>query len=191
MNKKLLPLLISPLLLCGCSIDEVFGTKPPDFDTAYSATAEISYGDLSATCDITRNSTDDWSFSFSQPDYLMGMELLLTNDGVTAKLGELSVTADENSVYQLIPDIVAESLDSLARVTQDNIIENEDGTLTVNTEIDGNKVIITADKNGKLIALKCPYHKLSVKFADQMDITPPSEIETLETEEVSIIFDDE
>lgn len=189
MNKRLSLLLTSTLLLCGCSDGQLFGSTKPDYDNAYTTTAQIRYGDYSAVCDISRNGADDWSFSFTQPDYLMGMELSLNDDGLTASLGELSVTAESKGAYQLIPDIIAQAVDSLSAIAAENITDNE-GILTLNTEIDGKKVIITSDKSGQLLTLKCPYHKLSVEFSQQLAISSPNELDTLETEEVSIIFDE-
>ena len=189
MKKKIIAILTASLLLSGCSTDELFGKTKPDFDKAYTTSAEISYGDYTASCDITRSSENEWSFSFTQPDYLMGMELSLCNDELSAQLGKLNVTAEMNGAYQLIPDIIAKSIDTLSDAADENITENE-GILTINTEIGGKKVVVTSDKNGQLLTLKCPYHKLSVEFGKQLQLAQPDEIQTYETEDVSIIFDE-
>ncbi|MBE6902842.1 MAG: hypothetical protein E7478_10225, partial [Ruminococcaceae bacterium] len=141
MYKKLIPMLAAVLLLSGCSNNELFNKTKPDFDKSYTTSAEIRYGDLSATCDITRKSAGNWTFDFTEPDHLMGMQLSLSEDGVTAQLGELSVTADSSTVYQLIPDIIAQSVDTLAQVSTDSITADENDVLTINTEINGKNVI--------------------------------------------------
>lgn len=167
--KKIL-ILCSSLLLCGCSANQIFGQAKPDYDSSYQIKAEISFGELEASADVTRNSKDNWEFCFTEPGYLAGMKLILADDELTASLGNISITTEANDYYDLIPDIIAESIDSLPDIQSENIIENED-VLTLNTVADGKKVIVTSDKSGNLISLRCPYYKFSVDFSGQEHIT--------------------
>ncbi len=189
MIKKVIFALTTSLLLCGCDSSDMFSNSPPNFDRSYTATAKIDYGEFSTACDITRSGSNDWCFNFTQPDYLMGMDLKLADGDITASLGEINVTVPDIGAYHSVPDMIAQAVDSLTAINSSSITENE-GILTINTEVNGNKVIVTADKNGNLISLKCPKHKLAVEFGDQLELVPPDELDTLETEEVSIIFDE-
>lgn len=164
---RILSLLAVPMLLCGCSGANIFGKAKPNYDSAYTIKAEIKSGDLNAVADITRNGSGDYIFSFSEPEHLMGMNIALSEDGMTASLGSMNVTAD-SSFYTAIPETIAESIDSLSRVDAETITEQE-GVLTLNTEAGGDKVIVTSDTSGVLLTLKCPSQKLSVKFSEQSE----------------------
>ena len=175
-------LLAAPLLLCGCNTAELIGRPAPNFDKSYSVTAEIGYGSRSAIADITRNAEGDWSIAFTEPSFLMGVELSLSDGNVTASLGDISVTADSSDVYTLMPDIITCVLDSLPDVSSADITESE-GVFTLNTSYGGDKAVVTSDSSGSLLTLKCPAQKLSVKFSGQTEISP---IETEETFEFII-----
>ncbi len=178
---RTMAILALPLLLCGCNADNIFGKTKPNYDSAYTIKAEIKSGELKAAADITRNGTGDYIFSFTEPDHLMGMSIALSEDGMTASLGSMNVTAD-SSFYTAIPETIAESIDSLSTVDSESITEAE-GVLTLNTEADGDKVIITSDADGELLTLKCPSQKLSVEFSEQSE---QKLIETAETLEIII-----
>lgn len=183
-RKKILLLLCTSLLLCGCSADKLFRQKAPDFDTSYTVDADITYGDHKATAQITRYAESDWEFCFTEPSVLMGMKLRLSDDQVTASLGELDISTEAGSVYQMIPDIISSCIDALPELDPEDITENEE-ILTLTHETNGNKSIITTDKNGSLITLKCPKYHLLVEFNGQ---TPTENFETSETMEL-IIFE--
>lgn len=178
---KILPLFALPLLLCGCNASSIFGKTKPNYDSAYTVKAEIRNGELKAAADITRNGSGDYIFSFSEPDHLMGMNIALSEDGMTASLGTLNVSAD-SSFYAAVPETIAQSIDSLSSIDAESITE-EQGVLTLNTESDGDRVIVTTDTNGRLLTLKCPSQKLSVTFSEQSEMKL---IETAETLEIII-----
>lgn len=181
--KKIMPLLCISLLLCGCSADKLFRQKAPDFDTSYTIDAEITYGDHKTTAQVTRYAKSNWEFCFTEPSVLMGMKLSLSDEGITASLGDLDISTETSSFYQMIPGIIANCIDVLPEITPENITENE-GTLTLTHEADGTRTIITTDKSGCLMTLKCPKHHLSVKFSEQ---TPTESFETSETVELIIL----
>lgn len=165
--RKLIPAAaFAGLFLCGCASGNPFTAAKPDFDSAYTIDAQIKYDGNEAKAEVVRNSAGDWQFRFSEPEALNGIKLKLNSDGMSASLGELNVSAEQSSVYTMIPDIIAESLDLLPETKPEDITENE-GVLTVETEFDGRRVTVTTDKSGQLISLKCPYHKLSVYFSNQ------------------------
>ncbi len=176
-------LLAAPLLLCGCNGSELLAKPLPSFDKSYELAAQIDYGSYSAAADITRNGKGDWKFSFTEPSYLMGMELCLSEEGLTASLGDLSVSAEGSEVYKLIPDVIATVLDSVAGAAPETVSENE-GILTISTEMDGEKAVVTADSSGNLLTLKCPSQRLAVTFSEQQEIDVT---ETAETMEIRII----
>lgn len=168
--KKILFLCVPLLLISGCSATEkMFGQTAPDFDTSYNVKAEIDYGNFSACADITRNDADNWDFRFTDPEYLNGIALSLNEDEVTVNLGELNISTEKNDFYRLVPDLIAESVNSLAGIDKENITE-QDGVLSINMTVADKKVVITADKDGNLLKLKCPYYNISVDFNEQTPI---------------------
>ncbi len=169
-------------MMCGCKDGNIpfTGSKKTDFDTGYSVTADITCGKLSATADVTRNSTNDWLFCFTEPKELMGLTLCLDDAGMTVKLGALSVSADISQEYSALPEIIAKAVDKLPELTEDNMTE-KDGVLTAETDFNGQRVIITAAKDtGELISLKCPYYKLAVHFSGQSPEAATEEIVLIE-----------
>lgn len=187
--KKIIPAVaFVGLLLCGCASGNPFTSTKPDFDKAYSVDAQIKFDGNEAKAEVVRNSSGDWQFCFSEPEALNGIKLNLTPEGMSAALGELNVSAEKSSVYTMIPDIIAHSLDSLPEVKSESITENE-GVLTIETELDSRRVTVTADSSGQLISLKCPYHKLSVYFSNQESTNAPTKVETKESDEGSIALE--
>lgn len=177
--KKLLITLI-PLFLCGCAAESLFKPTAPEFDTSYQMDADLNFGDFSAGADITRYGDGNWEFLFTEPQYLNGMKLNLSEEDITASLGNLNVTAPRNDMYKLVPDIISSAVDSLNDIAAESMTE-EEGVLTINTEVDGKKVIVTSTKDGELLTLLCPFHKVSVKFGEQ---TPLVTIQTIESEDM-------
>lgn len=179
MKLRKLSLMLLPLFLCGCSGTQLLSRPAPDFDRTYEVSAEIDYGNYSAAADITRNGKGEWQFCFSEPSYLMGVQMSLSDGTLTASLGELSVTAESNGAYALIPDVISAALDKLPDVPSENISENE-GVLTITTDVLGEKAVVTADSSGSLLSLKCPAQQLSVKFSAQQEIDVTQTAETFE-----------
>ncbi len=171
--------LTMPLLLCGCSGTQLLSKPAPDFDRSYEISAQIDYGSYTAAADILRSGSGEWEFHFTEPSYLMGMELSLSDGELTASLGDISVTADSSSVYTVIPDVISTALDSLSAVSTDSITENE-GVLTLTTSAHGDKTVITSDSSGGLLTLRCPARQLSVKFSGQQEIDVTETAETFE-----------
>lgn len=154
------------VLLCGCGAKLPFGSTKPNFDSSFTVNAEINYDKLNARADVTRVSAEEWRFTFTEPQQLAGMTLEFSESVCTGTLGELSFRAEESSVYSMLPEIIAASVNSLANCTNDEIVQNDE-IMTYDTEFNGKKVTVTANtRNGSLIALKCPYHKLSVNFSN-------------------------
>ena len=176
MKKLLIPFL--SLFLCGCSTSQIFGTPAPDFDTAYSMSADIEFGELSAVADITRNGRNDWSFAFTEPEQLSGMTFTLCDGNMTAALGELNVSMEANDVYTLIPDVIAHSIDSLTELAPEQLTRRDDGTITLNTDVNGKKVVLTSTDSGELMSLKSPFYKISIDFSEH---SPIDKLETIET----------
>jgi len=164
---------IGTSLLCGCAkLPFVPMTQTPSFDTTYKVAAEITCDDLNAKADVTRRGISDWTFAFTEPKQLNGVTLTLSEDGWSAKLGELSFAVKDNDAYTLIPGVIGGAIDSLANCTNDDFAVS-DGVLTADSEFGGKKVSVTANvSSGDLISLKCPYHKLSVNFTDQQPYMP-------------------
>ncbi len=157
------------IMLTGCeAVSSITGSKP-DFSGAYETDAEIQYGDFKAKADVRRSEDGEWSFEFTEPKQLMGISVDITEGAFTARLGELSVTAEDNDAYRLIPDIIASAVNKLSEIPAEEITES-DGILTVNSEADGKKVIITSDKSGDIISLKCPYYKVAVYFGESVKL---------------------
>ncbi len=170
--------ILCTVLLCGCDAKLPFGSTKPNFDTEFTVNAEINCDKLSAKADVTRGGANDWSFTFTEPQQLAGMTLNLTESACTGSLGGLSFEAEESSEYAMIPEIIADSINSLSKCTNEQIVQNDE-ILTYDTEFDGKKVTVTAnEKSGELVALKCPYHKLSVNFSNLKSYKKPTSEES-------------
>ena len=187
--KKLIPAVaLAGVFLCGCTAGNPFTAAKPDFDSTYTVDAQIKYDGNEARAEVTRNSAGNWQFCFSEPEALNGIKLNLNSEGMSAALGELNVSAEKSSVYTLIPDLIADSLDLLPEAKSESMTEKE-GVLTIETELDSRRVTVTADKSGGLISLKCPYHKLSVYFSNQEKLKSPVNIGTSEADEGTIALE--
>lgn len=163
--------LFGTLSLCGCGANLPFVKKMPDFSGTYTVTADITYDKLSAKADITRVTTDEWEFKFTEPKQLNGLTVTFSNDRYFAALGGLAFSADENPLYAAAPQIITQTLTMLSDAESDKTTSS-DGVLTFSDELDGKRVTVTADeRTGDLISLKCPYRKLSVNFSDQKPYT--------------------
>lgn len=166
------------ILLCGCDAKLPFGSTKPNFDTEFTVNAEINCDKLNAKADVTRVGADDWSFTFTEPQQLAGITINLTGSACTGTLGGLLFEAEENSEYAMIPEIIADSINSLSKCTNEQIVQNDE-ILTYDTEFGGKKVTVTAnEKSGELIALKCPYHKLAVNFSNLKPYKKPASEES-------------
>lgn len=166
------------ILLCGCDAKLPFGSTKPNFDTEFTMNAEINCDKLNAKADVTRVSADDWSFTFTEPQQLAGITINLTKSACTGTLGGLSFETEESSEYAMIPEIIVDSINSLSKCTNEQIVQNDE-ILTYDTEFGGKKVTVTAnEKSGELIALKCPYHKLSVNFSNLKPYKKPDSEES-------------
>ena len=177
---------VSTALLCGCADSLPFTEKPAYHEKNCTMNAEISCGELSAQAKVTRRGEGEWEFAFTEPKELMGVVVTLGDEGVTASLGALSVTAEPSAVYNRLPQIIARAVDALPDTPADKISE-EDGILTLENECADGKVVVTAQKStGSLITLKCPYQRLAVCFSDIADELCESS-EDAEVDEVRII----
>lgn len=164
--------LAGTLALCGCKADLPFVQKTPSFDSSYTVKAEITFDKLNAKADITRNN-NEWEFTFTEPKQLNGLSVKLGEKGYSAKLGGLEFSADNNSVYSAMPQIVAKAVEMLS--SGGETAKSKDGVLTFDKELDGKRVTITAnEKTGELISIKSPHHRLSVNFSEQRAYTPPA-----------------
>ena len=161
--------LLSVVMLSGCGGKMPFTQNAPDFDSSYSITAEINCGKLETVAEVTREGKSDWVFSFTSPDNLAGLKFTVEDGKYTASLGSLNVTAEDNSIYSIIPEIIATAVDSLSEI-DNSAISSSEGILTIDTEFEGKKVTITAKNDGTLVSLKCPYHKLAVAFKDNKSL---------------------
>ncbi len=178
--KRLVMIAVITGLHCGCSAMS-FSAPMPDFDTCYTMQAELEYGDHEAVADVTRNGEGSWVFAFTEPAELMGVTITLENDDITASLGELSLTTEQSTEWSSAPATIAESIDALSDISAESVTEN-DGVLTLTTDIDGKPCQMTADKaTGRLISLKYPHGGIAAYFSGQESFIP--DIAASETEE--------
>lgn len=172
---------IATLFLTSCASTAPLSTTKPDFDTAYTVNADITYGKLEAKAEVKRQDDECWEFRFTEPKALSGVIVQLNDDGVTARLGGLSFTAEDGLPFDLVPDIIATSVDSLNDLQAESI-QQQETIMTLGTTFGGQPVTITADSTtGHLLTLKSPYHKLFVEFSGQ------AESEEIATEECGLM----
>lgn len=159
------------LLLSGCGMKMPFTEKKPDLNTPYTVSAQIKCDRLKMKADITRAAAQDWKFQFTEPKQLNGIELSYDSEGLSASLGGLSFTADENAEYAMIPEIISGTLDALSALGTEGFV-NENEKLTANIAFDGKPVTVTLDaETGNLVSLNCPHYQLAVTFTEQKPYT--------------------
>lgn len=159
------------LLLSGCGGKLPFTQKPPDFNKTYTVTADITFDNLKAKANLTRVTSDEWEFAFTEPKQLNGLTIKLNSERFAASLGGLSFSAEDSPVYSAMPQLIAKAVGLLSKVTNESI-SSSDGVLTISGDLDGHRITVTADeRTGNLISLKCPHFKLSVNFTDQKPYT--------------------
>ncbi|MBP1544701.1 MAG: hypothetical protein J6A16_11460, partial [Oscillospiraceae bacterium] len=78
----------------------------------------------------------------------------------------------------LIPDVIAHSIDSLTELAPEQLTRRDDGTITLNTDVNGKKVVLTSTDSGELMSLKSPFYKISIDFSEH---SPIDKLETIET----------
>lgn len=155
------------IMLSGCNGKLPFTDNKPNFDQAYTVCAEINCDRLKAKADVTRAGSQDWEFVFTEPKQLKGVTLCYGTSGLSASLGNLSFSADENSEYAMLPEIIAQTIDTLSGIPSESLTK-ENGTLVAESAFDGEKVTISVDeKTGNLLTLKCPHYQLAVTFSEQ------------------------
>ncbi len=158
---------VSAIALSGCNGKIPFTEKKLDFNKSYTVCAEINCDRLKAKADVTRAAANDWQFVFTEPKELQGVTLCYGTSGLSASLGDLSFSADENAEYAMLPEIIAASIDTLSALPTESLVE-EDGTVVADSTFDGEKVTVSVDeKTGNLLSLKCPHYQLAVTFSDQ------------------------
>lgn len=159
------------LVLSGCGGKLPFTQRTPDFNSTYTVTADITFDSLKAKAELTRVTSDEWEFKFTEPKQLNGLSVKLNSEKYAASLGGLSFSAEQSSVYTALPQLIAKSIGLLSNSVSENITSS-DGVLTFSDELDGRRITITAnERTGDLISLKCPHCKLSVNFSDQKPYT--------------------
>lgn len=183
---KIAAVLVCGCLLSGCSEKISFMQPRPDFSAGYTVSAEINCGKLEAAADISYIAENDWEFAFTEPKALAGMTLRLNEEGLSGTLGALGFSVDENSEYTLLPEIISEAVEALAKAPAEKRSAS-DGIITVETEFDGRPVTVTADTSGKLISLKCPHYSLSVNFSNQNKIIASNIPEDMEEGEEPVV----
>lgn len=160
------------IALSGCSGKIPFTDRRLDFNKSYTVCAEIDCDRLKAKADVTRAAAQDWQFVFTEPKELKGMTLSYNSGVLSGALGELSFSADDNTQYAMLPEIIASSVDMLSAIPTENLIK-EDGAVVAEPTFDGEKVTVTMDeKTGNLVSLKCPHYQLAVTFSDQKPYVP-------------------
>ncbi len=160
------------IMLSGCDGKIPFTEKRLDFNKSYTVCAEINCDRLKAKADVTRAAAQDWQFTFTEPKQLQGMTLSLGKSGLSGSLGDLSFSADENSEYAMLPEIIASSIDTLSALPTESLLK-ENGAVVAEPTFDGEKVTVTMDeKTGNLLSLKCPHYQLAVTFSEQKPYVP-------------------
>lgn len=171
----LLAMAIAVPLLCGCESSLPFSQKAEFEEKSCVMNAKIDCGELSAAAEVIRRGAGEWEFSFTDPPQIMGLVINLDSEGVSASLGGLSVEVEPSAVYNMLPKVIANAVDSLSELPAESIEENE-GVLTMKTDCGDGSVVVTAQKDScDLISLKCPYQRLAVYFSDVREISAESD----------------
>lgn len=79
------------LALSSCGANKGILVKTPDLNVPFEAEMKIQAGELEVSGDLKRYGTGIWAMSAESPETLAGLEISYSDDGVKAKLGELSL----------------------------------------------------------------------------------------------------
>ena len=157
--------LAAALMMSGCQGELPFAAvKTPELSNAWTAQAEIKFGDNNARAEVTRIEPGCWEFGFTEPQELCGVTMTVENGTLTASLGELTVTAGDGE-NTILPMLIAAGIDSAGENA--GSASEKDGVLTIKTEADGSSCTVTADSStGDILTFRSPSNKLAVFFSD-------------------------
>lgn len=169
------------LFLSGCGVGEILNMSPPNLDANYTLIAEIKQGDFKAKADVTRTSSGNWEFAFSEPSTISGLVIKITDGVYSAEYDGLSLESETgNSTYTTIPVLIAEALDSAAK-TDGTTMKEKDGITSIlgNTGKRAYTVYFSRSDNA-ISKLEIPSEKLAVSFTKTDVPTQDDQTETSE-----------
>lgn len=154
------------LLLSGCNGSIPFTSgNLPDMDGCFSSAAELTYGKMSAQAEIDRTAPGCWEFTFTAPEEISGVVMMIQDGKLSAKLGEISVE-DGGGDHTALPLVISGAIDGLSGLSADDFTE-KDGVLSAHSDYNGARCIVTVDKaTGDILSVKSPSNKLAVYFSD-------------------------
>lgn len=167
MLKKILPVIfLTALLLCGCSRGAQSNKNTEKLPQGFCATADITYGKLALTADISRISPADITLTVNSPEQLAGMQF--TYDGSATKVSYYGITFEipkNTAAAKALAGAVFSAINDA--VGKNGSVSYKDGKMIIEGRVDEGRYTLTLDeKTGAVIALSLPDLKLSCTFSD-------------------------
>lgn len=116
------------LAFSSCGANKGILVKTPDLNVPFEAEMKIQAGELEVSGDLKRYGTGIWAMSAKSPETLAGLEISYNDDGVKAKLGELSLDIPmENINDGAVFAQIFKAVDSAAAAGELYCSDTEDG----------------------------------------------------------------
>ena len=166
MIRRLLPLLLLPLLLVGCK--RAPKPKAAPAATAFSCTFSGQYGDMQVAGTLTRRSAGMLTASLTAPAELSGLAMTWDGEQMTVSMYGISLPFDVNDVPEAaLGRRILCALDEVTYQTAAGTLTPEGLLRTDGTAADGAPFSLFSDpENGALLSLSVPSEGLLLTFSD-------------------------
>lgn len=154
---------LSLMVLTNCKKKD--SPPPPDLNRSFSCNADITYGNLSATAEITRTGAGVWDLKFTEPKNLKDISLSYNEGDVKVGYKGFSFSMPENSLpIKAVASSIIDAIDNAA--TQSGInVKNSGDNIVVNGKTDvGNYALTINPKDDTVISVSIPDIDLLVNF---------------------------
>ncbi len=134
---------------------------------SFSATADITYGDLSVTAEIARSAADNITLTINSPEQLNGMQFSFDGTDTRVSYYGISFTIPKNTATaKALASAVFSAINSAAEQSGASVSQN-DGQIVIEGKIDEGKYSVTLDSDtGAIVSLSMPDLNLECSFSD-------------------------
>ena len=161
-------------LLCGCTAGQKTADFEPKQDSAYTADAELEYGDgQTASLSVTRYGKGQWEAAFTAPASLEGVVLAFEGNAVTASYKGLQFSVPKSALpAKNMLVLAADALDQAAETVPLPCTMQSDGTWCYAGESEAGSCTVTFSANGEPLAVEIPAQPFTLRFNSYTVIAP-------------------
>lgn len=167
MRKLIILLLSCTLLLCSCSSNKIKDSKSAQIPSGFSATADITYGDLAVTADLSRTKKDAITLTVKSPEPLNGMQFTYDGSKTTVSYYGISFDLPQNTATA---KAVANTICNVIKDTEtasDVTATEKNGKIELCGKIDEGKYTVTMDKKSRaILTISMPDIDLNCTFSN-------------------------